>query len=197
MKPFNLTRNGQVVVRVIFVLLLIAVGVFAMQEPFRGLEALAATKVLQALGTKDIFWSGSSGIGIIPRSGPAFQAIVTVPCSALPSLLALTSLAAPIRFPRRGLALIGAMATIWTGNIIRIAASVAVGVFAGRSSLILFHDWVGSVFAFAYTLGGYILLVYILLPKNPGSRERSWISIFRPPWRGQASSWFSSRSAGV
>ena len=51
------------------------------------------------------------------------------------------------------------------GNVLRITASVGMGLVAGRASLVLFHDWVGSLFAFAYILGGYILMISLLLPR--------------------------------
>jgi exosortase/archaeosortase family protein len=59
-----------------------------------------------------------------------------------------------------------ALLAVAAGNIIRIALSVVVGVHSGISSLVLFHDWVGGVMTFVYTLGGYVLFLMVLLPNT-------------------------------
>ena len=61
----------------------------------------------------------------------------------------------------RGLA--GTLAVL-AGNLMRIAASLSAGTWAGRACLVLFHDWVGTMFTFASILGGYVLMLYVLLP---------------------------------
>ena len=58
------------------------------------------------------------------------------------------------------------MAAVAAGNIARISLSVIAGVHSGISSLVLFHDWVGGVMTFVYTLGGYVLMLAILLPNT-------------------------------
>jgi hypothetical protein len=30
----------------------------------------------------------------------------------------------------------------------------------------MFHDWVGAVFTFGYTLFGFILMLYLVLPRR-------------------------------
>ena len=92
---------------------------------------------------------------------------MTPSCSSIASVLAiacLSTLAPPAPRGRRALAVAAAIATVSLGNITRIAASVIVGLFAGRSSLVLFHDWVGGIMTYVYTLGGFIVFLYILLP---------------------------------
>jgi LPXTG-motif cell wall-anchored protein len=39
--------------------------------------------------------------------------------------------------------------------------------------LVLFHDWVGSTFGFAYTVGGFVLVLAILLRRRKRRREGS------------------------
>ena len=53
---------------------------------------------------------------------------------------------------------------VFVGNVLRIAGSIGIGLLYGSRSLVLFHDWIGSLFAFGYTLGGFLLMVYLLLP---------------------------------
>jgi exosortase/archaeosortase family protein len=72
------------------------------------------------------------------------------------------------RTGRRLAALACALGCVLVGNVLRIAGSIAVGLVYGKPSLVLFHDWVGSLFAFSYTLGGYLLMLFLLLPAGPG-----------------------------
>jgi carbamoyl-phosphate synthase large subunit len=65
---------------------------------------------------------------------------------------------------RRVLAFLVAAVVILTGNVLRIAASLWVGLEAGPGSLVLFHDWVGTLFALTYTLVGFFLMLYLILP---------------------------------
>ena len=147
-------------------------------EPARRLEAGAAASLLHLLGVapKAVQVRANASIAVYPHRQAAFLAVITPYCSSLSSLLAIMGLAlfTPRRRPgRRIAAMVCALVCIAAGNIVRIAASVAMGLIAGTSSLVLFHDWVGSMFAFAYTLGGYLLMLAILLhtPATPGRAE--------------------------
>jgi exosortase/archaeosortase family protein len=144
-------------------------GFVVFQAPARHLEARAAAGVLRLAGNRSVFMSSASAIQVVPGSHAPFRAIVTPTCSSLASALAIGCLASlAVRRPRarRLFATTAAIGTVVAGNILRIASSVAIGLLAGRPSLILFHDWVGSVFGFAYTLGGYVLLLVLLLPSH-------------------------------
>ena len=145
--------------------------------PVRGVEAGAAVDLLHALGapTRAVQVRAPSGIAVFPARSAPFLAVVTPSCSALGSLLALTLLGlfVPARYRlRRPAALACALVLVAAGNVVRIAASVAVGLAVGTGSLVLFHDWVGSLFAFAYTLGGYLLMLFLLLPRRSDAAER-------------------------
>ena len=76
------------------------------------------------------------------------------------------------RTGRRIGALACALGCVLAGNVLRIAGSIAVGLVHGKASLVLFHDWVGSLFAFGYTLGGYLLMLFLLLPRDPAVVHR-------------------------
>ena len=148
-------------------------GFLLFQHAARHWEAEAATALLRLTGADGVRLVAPSAIEVVPAGHAPFRAIVTPTCSSVASVLAIAALAtlAPARRwrakVRRTAATVVAVATVVVGNAVRIAASLAVGLVAGRTSLILFHDWVGSVFGFAYTLGGYILLLYLLLPPSP------------------------------
>lgn len=146
--------------------------------PVRQFEAAAASSLLHRLGVapQAVQVRANASIAVYPHGQVAFVAVVTPYCSSLSSLLAITGLTVftPRRLRRRRIpALACALVCIAAGNVIRIAASVMIGLRAGTSSLVLFHDWVGSMFAFAYTLGGYLLMLAFLLhaPHTPGRAQ--------------------------
>ena len=112
----------------------------------------------------------SSSIAVFPEAVGPFVAVIAPSCSALSALLAVASLSWFVprgRTGRRLAALACALGCVLVGNVLRIAGSIAVGLVYGKPSLVLFHDWVGSLFAFSYTLGGYLLML-LLLPAGPG-----------------------------
>jgi exosortase/archaeosortase family protein len=117
-------------------------------------------------------------IAVRPHHGLAFFAIITPSCSATASILAIAALASlSPRFGRlrRLVATAAALVAVAAGNVARISLSVVVGVHSGISSLVLFHDWVGGVMTFVYTLGGYVLLLFILLPdtrRSPAGQRK-------------------------
>jgi exosortase/archaeosortase family protein len=108
-------------------------------------------------------------ISVVPVHGLPFIAVITPSCSATASILAIGCLASLTpRFGRlrRVVATGVSLATVAGGNVLRISLSVLAGVHAGISTLVLFHDWVGGVMTFVYTLGGYVLLLFLLLPRH-------------------------------
>ena len=167
-------RARAVLLRLILVIGASVGGFILLQEPARWLETHAALGLLQPFAGDRLTAVVGTSIVVVPIHGLPFTVDVTPSCSALASILTLACLATVLprttRARRLG-ALSAAIVTVALGNIVRIAASVGVGLVAGRSSLILFHDWVGSMFSFAYTLGGYVLMLYIVLPKVARNRE--------------------------
>jgi exosortase/archaeosortase family protein len=153
--------------RVLLALLSATVGFLLLQRPLRVAETNVAAGLLHSVGDHHAEVVFGTSILVTPPSHSAFRAEVTPSCSSLASLIALGCLSSltpgPSRARRAG-ALAVALATVAAGNLLRLAGSVAVGYVAGRSSLVLFHDWVGSVFTFVYTLGGYILMIALVLP---------------------------------
>lgn len=147
-------------------------------EPVRRFEAATASSLLHLLGVapEAVQLRANASLAVHPSGQAAFRAVVTPYCSSLSSLLAIMGLTifTPRRLQRRRIpALACALVCIATGNVMRIAASVMMGLLAGTSSLVLFHDWVGSMFAFAYTLGGYLLMLALLLhaPQTSGRAQ--------------------------
>jgi len=161
-------RRRAVLWRIAAIVVVAGGGFTVLQGPARHLEAQASAGVFRLVGDDRVRTAGANSIEVLPPSHAPFQAVVTPSCSSVGSLIALGCLgvlAPPGR--RRNIAVGAAMGTVAAGNIVRIAASLAIGLAAGRQSLILFHDWVGSIFGFGYTLGGYLLLLHFLLPARP------------------------------
>jgi exosortase/archaeosortase family protein len=161
-------RARHALLRVALIVTVSIVGFFVFQHAARSLETHAAAQLVRLVGgSKRSFVLGSTSIVVVPFHGQAFRAVVTPSCSSIASVLAiacLSTLAPPAPRRRRVLAVTAAIATVALGNITRIAAAVIVGLFAGRSSLVLFHDWVGGIMTYVYTLGGFIVFLYLLLP---------------------------------
>lgn len=143
-------------------------------DAFRQLETVAAAGLLHLAGVpaEQVQVRPGSSLGVYPAEVSPFLAVVTPSCSSLASVLAIAFLAVFVpRSPgrRRLLALACALLCVVVGNVLRIAGSIAVGLASGTSSLVLFHDWVGSLFGFGYTLGGYLLMLYLLLRAAPAA----------------------------
>ena len=151
------------------IVVLSAVGFALVQLDVRELETVASANVLHWLGAERAHVVLPTSIQVFPANGQAFRAVITPSCSSAASVLALVLLSTLVPRHvrhRRGRALLAAVALVFVGNIVRIAASIGVGFVAGRASLVLFHDWVGSIFTFVYTLGGFVLMLYLLLPRD-------------------------------
>jgi exosortase/archaeosortase family protein len=160
-----MTRRVDVLLRVAAVVVVAGVGFVVLQAPARHLEAQASAAVFRLAGDDRVRVADATSIEVLPDTHAPFRAVVTPSCSSIGSLVALACLAMLIPSSRRrNVAAASAMGSVAVGNVIRIAASLGVGLIAGRQSLILFHDWVGSIFGFAYTLAGYLLLLHLLLP---------------------------------
>ena len=147
------------------------------QTPFRHWEALTVAETCRAMGFHGVLAVNGSQILLQPGSGPLFWVDITPSCSSLgPGLaLALVATIMSVGNPTsdRLLAGVAGVASIVIGNLVRIGSSVVVGLLAGRVSLVLFHDWVGSTFGFAYTIGGFVLILAILLRRR---RRRQGVS---------------------
>jgi exosortase/archaeosortase family protein len=153
-------------------------GFMAFQQPMRELEADMATRIARSLAGSDLLVVGTD-VYVFPDDGGFFRAVLTPSCSALAAMLAIATLGwlAPRRSATRRLAaVLVACATVFAGNMVRLAGSLAMGAIFGRVGLVAFHDVVGSTLTFVYILGGYILMLRVLLPKEepgPAGQEPS------------------------
>ncbi len=139
------------------------------QTAFRHWEAYSVAEVIRALGFHGVLGVHDSEI-LISGAGQVFWVDITPSCSSLGPALALSLIAIVMSVGNpasdRVLAGLAGVASIVVGNLVRIGSSVIAGLLAGRVSLVLFHDWVGSTFGFAYTIGGFVLVLAVLLRRR-------------------------------
>lgn len=141
-------------------------GFALLNQPLRDLESSLVLSLLG--GGARVSVVGDHVFQVLPAGHDAFRATLTPYCSALVPMLALTAIALCVlrgRLRQRVVALAAAAVFVLVGNVLRIAGSLWVGLEAGPSGLVLFHDWVGTLFAMTYTLTGFFLMLYLILPK--------------------------------
>ena len=143
------------------------VGFVLLKGPMRSLEIAAVLAILRA-GSRLTEISGYAIQALPPHQFP-FRVEVTPYCSSLVAILALAGIAGFV-LPGPRLRRLGAFAAasllVLACNIVRIAASIWVGIRYGAGDLVLFHNWVGTLFALAYTLLGFIFMLFLMLPKT-------------------------------
>jgi len=153
--------------RTIALLVVLGIVYVVFKDPFRAWETRTSAELLTLCGAGHrILYVRPYYIYVYPQHGEIFRALVTLSCSSLASALSITCMGfvAPRSRPlRRVMATSIAVGLVIFGNIVRIALSIGVGIFFGRGSLILFHDWAGSTFTFIYTLGGFMIMLILLM----------------------------------
>jgi len=113
---------------------------------------------------------------LLPPDQEAFRAQLTPYCSALIPILALVCIGFFILHGtwRRRLLSVGAAALlVLVCNVLRISGSLWAGYELGGDALVLFHDWIGTFFALAYTMAGFFLMLFLLLPSPSASMPRA------------------------
>lgn len=134
------------------------------------LQVLEARAVALVLGWLD---PGSSS-GVVPGhvllfrgDGEIIDAVVTASCSSVLSILGLVALTAVVLRGRALHALAGlavAVVAVVALNHGRLLLSALAGLRWGEAALVLFHDWVGTVWNLVATLVGFLVMVWITLP---------------------------------
>jgi exosortase/archaeosortase family protein len=157
------------IVRTIGVLGVLTVVFFTVQGPFRTAEATLCANLATLIAPHRALEVQGPYILVVPYHSEAFVAYVSPTCSSLAPMLALLCLSTILprnSGPRRVIAALLSMTLVFVGNLLRIGASVLAGIYAGRGSLVLFHNWVGSAFTFLYILGGFMLMIAVMLPSS-------------------------------
>ena len=130
----------------------------------RRCEVWLASWVLALLGEERVSGVLGDAFLVFGPQGP-IVAELTASCSALTSLLALSALALFVL--RRRVAVLAAflVAAVWIvcANQLRLIASLLAGVHLDVSALVFFHDWVGALFNFVYTLIGLLIMIALTM----------------------------------
>ena len=168
-----MTQSQHAAVRAAVMVTLIVLGFALLHEQSQHLEAKAAAGLTDLVTWSHRVVGRQTSLEINPYTATPFRAVLTPSCSALASMLTVVALSfITVHYPwrRRLLGTAAAVFAIAVGNVVRISASVGAGMVAGRASTILFHDWVGGALTFVYTLLGFALMLFIVLPDRGAER---------------------------
>jgi exosortase/archaeosortase family protein len=162
-----MNRRRLIVFTALSMALLVAVGGFQLLNgPARRLEAMLIMGSLRPVGSRASLVNHTY-FQLLPPGQVAFRAQLTPYCSSLIPILALATIGFFILHGTwlRRLFSVGAAATlVLLCNVARISGSLWMGYKFGGTALVLFHDWIGTFFALAYTMAGFFLMLYLLLP---------------------------------
>lgn len=150
-----------------FAALICFVGFRYLTDPLRELEALGLAQVLSWTHPGQASSVVPGHVLLFPGRGGIIDAVVTPACSSILSVLGLTALTAVILRGRKLHAVWGlllAVAALLVLNHLRLLLSALAGLWWGDGALVLFHDWVGTLWNLAATLGGFLLMVWCALP---------------------------------
>ncbi|WP_029431102.1 exosortase/archaeosortase family protein [Blastococcus sp. URHD0036] len=143
-----------------------------LSQPMQELEARGLAQVMSWIypGRASDVLPGH--VLLFPEGGAVIDAVVTASCSSILSVLGLTALTAVVLRSRKLHALWGlvvAISALLVLNHLRLLLSALAGMWWGDAALVLFHDWVGTLWNLVATLAGFLLMVWLTLP----SRERA------------------------
>ncbi|GAB3317184.1 hypothetical protein GCM10027451_34830 [Geodermatophilus aquaeductus] len=135
--------------------------------PLQVLEAAGVARVLGWIAPGQASGVLPQHVLIFPDGGGIIDAVVTASCSSVLSVLGLTALTAVVLRSRKLHAvggLVVAVGALLVLNHGRLLLSAWAGLQWGEGALVLFHDWVGTVWNLVATLGGFLLMVWVTLP---------------------------------
>lgn len=168
-------RRAQVLLALFASILVALLGFRLLNGPMRTLEQTAVLRVFVVLRAKTTIVSDHTFQVLSPGHFP-FRAVLTPYCSSLVSVLALAAIALFIlRGPlgRRLAAFAVAGTFVLFCNVLRIGGSLWAGLRYGPQGLVLFHDWLGTLFGLLYTLFGFLLMLYLMLPSATADISRA------------------------
>ncbi|MBO0728316.1 MAG: ATP-grasp domain-containing protein [Acidimicrobiaceae bacterium] len=166
-RPGTARRRNSVVFELLLITAAYLILFYALINPMRRLEVNAIAAVYSLFGSRGVTVASHTALFISPSHQAPILANITLSCSSLMGILALGALAVAVLRGRRShtlVAYIAASILLFVANVGRMALSALAGLAFGSGALILFHDWVGSIWNFLATLFGFLLLVYLSLP---------------------------------
>jgi len=142
-------------------------GYYGAAEWLRLHEAAWVVGALHLVGEDRVSGVLPGHILMFRDDGELVNGVVTISCSSILTVVGLTALTVAVMRSRRLHAFLGllvALVAVVVANDLRLVASTYAGLLWGRPALVLFHDWVGTIWTLAATLGGFLLMVCISLP---------------------------------
>jgi exosortase/archaeosortase family protein len=130
-------------------------------------EARGVVRVLRWFGVGEVSDAVPGHILVFPAGREPILAAVTASCSAILSVVGLLALTLTVLRRRRQHAVAGLVVSVVAMlalNHLRLLGSTLAGLWWGDRALVLFHDWVGTLWNLAATLLGFLLLVWVTLP---------------------------------
>jgi exosortase/archaeosortase family protein len=171
-----MNRRRFVVFSALGMSLVVAIGGFnLLTDPARRLESALVLASLRPIGNRASVVN-TDYFQLLPPHHDAFRAQLTPYCSSLIPILALACIGFFIlhgTIVRRIVSVGTAAALVLLCNVLRISGSLWMGYRFGGDALVLFHDWVGTFFALAYTMAGFFLMLYLLLPSATAQIPRA------------------------
>ncbi|SOE00251.1 exosortase/archaeosortase family protein [Blastococcus haudaquaticus] len=171
--------RGRVVVRggarrrlVVLVELIVAVSICLVGYRygatwFKEHEARWTVAILRFFGEERVSAAIPGHILMFRDDGQILDGAVTTSCSSILTVIGLTALTVSVLRKRRWHAVYGlavGLVAVVIANDLRLIASALAGVHWGQPAMVLFHDWVGTVWTLAATLMGFLIMVWLTLP---------------------------------
>ena len=139
---------------------------------FKEHEATWTVEILRLLGENRVSDAIPGHILMFRSGGEVLDGEVTTSCSSILTVIGLVALTVAVLRKRRFHAVYGlavGLVAVVVANDLRLIASTLAGLHWGKPAMILFHDWVGTIWTLGFTLIGFLIMVWVTLP----TRERA------------------------
>lgn len=168
------TRRRSVLLEIL-VLVIVYLSVFELLiDPMRRFETDAIAWFFSLVGSNSVTVAHNDSLLIVSSGHQPMLTYISPSCSSLMGLLALATLAAAVMRRRRVttvMAYLVSASVLFILNLGRMIASAAAGVWFGSGAMLLFHDWVGTVWNFIATLFGFLLLQFLISPPSERAEQ--------------------------
>lgn len=178
-------RRGTILIEIVLITATYLVLFEKLIDPMRRFEVDSLAWFFRLINVRGITAATGDNLLVASHAHAPILAYVSPSCSSLMGILALGALATGVlrgRHAHTVFAYAVSASMLFVLNVGRMAASCAAGLWFGHGALLLFHDWVGTVWNFVATLLGFLLLLYLTLPSaERAEQDRHGRHIARRP----------------
>ena len=167
-------RRRSVVTELIAMTAIYLVSFELLIGPTRRFEVDSLAWFFRLVGARGITSALGDSLLIAPSHHQPLLAYISPSCSSLMGILALGALAVTVLRQRHGrtvMAYVVAATMLFVLNLGRMGLSCLAGLWLGQGALVLFHDWVGTVWNFVATLLGFLVLLFLTLPSTERAEQ--------------------------